>query len=171
MEKILNNRIKEHAIKFRNDLKEKLASLYLCDNERSTDLFNFIDNYEQLLFDKKDILKPKRIKIELPIYHRCLAKRLNGDQCTRRKKKGCEYCGTHTKSMPYGIYEFKNENTDNEKKTLNVLAQDIQGIIYYIDEYLNVYDTQQVIEEIENPEIIAKAIKTNGIYTIPELGL
>jgi hypothetical protein len=170
MEKILNNRIKEYTTQFRNNLKEKLTSLYLCDNERSNELFNFIDNYEELLIEKKDMTKPKRIKIDLPIYYRCLAKRLNGEQCTRRKKKDCEYCGTHTKSMPYGIFESDNEN-NNEKKILNVLAQDIRGIIYYIDEYLNVYDTQQVIEGIENPGIIAKAIKTNGIYTIPELGL
>jgi hypothetical protein len=54
---------------------------------------------------------------------------------------------------------------------LSVFAEDIQGIIYYMDKFLNVYNTEHVVEGIENPQIIAKAQKVDGVYTIPLLGL
>ena len=45
------------------------------------------------------------------------------------------------------------------------------GIVYYIDNYKNVYKTEDVLSEKENPEIIAKYEVNNGNYTIPLLGL
>ena len=53
----------------------------------------------------------------------------------------------------------------------SVSAIDIQGIIYYIDLDLNVYNTEDVLNDVVDPSIIGKASKNNGIYTIPSLGL
>ena len=85
-------------------------------------------------------------------------------------RNDCEYCGTHFKSVPYGTFETNQVNTTG-KENVNVFSEDIQGIIYYIDKYLNVYNTEHIIEGKEDPQIVAKAQKKNGIYTIPELGL
>jgi hypothetical protein len=170
MEKIVNKRIEEYTRQFKDDIKDKIVSLHFCDNERKNDLLEFIYGYEKLTFDKKDVSKPKRTKIDLPFTCRCIAKRVNGEQCSRRKKNESEYCGTHIKSIPYGIFETEEDNIES-KENLSVFAEDIQGIIYYIDKFLNVYNTEHIVEGIENPKIIAKAHKINGVYTIPQLGL
>jgi hypothetical protein len=111
------------------------------------------------------------VKNFVPIYDRCCAKRASDEQCTRRRKEGSEFCGTHMKGTPHGIVV---ENTDESKVTthkVEVWAQDIQGIIYYIDKHNNVYDTPDIVMNRVNPKIIAKYIKTGENYSIPELNI
>ena len=85
-------------------------------------------------------------------------------------KKNCDFCGTHEKGRPHGlIYNIDNNSIDNIKN-VEVRAQEIM-IVYYIDNYKNVYKTEDVLSEKENPEIIAKYEVNNGNYTIPLLGL
>jgi hypothetical protein len=48
---------------------------------------------------------------------------------------------------------------------------DIKGIIYFIDHLKNVYKTEDILEEKENPRIIAKATCENGIHHIPEFDI
>ena len=50
-------------------------------------------------------------------------------------------------------------------------AQEIMGIVYYIDNYNNVYKTEDILSEKKNPEIIGRYEESNGNYTIPSLGL
>jgi hypothetical protein len=40
-----------------------------------------------------------------------------------------------------------------------------------IDKFNNVYKTEDIISGKENPKIIAKCVKTNHGYSIPQLGL
>ena len=54
---------------------------------------------------------------------------------------------------------------------VEVWAQDIQGIVYYIDKFNNVYDTADIIKNQVNPKIIAKYVKTGESYSIPELNI
>ena len=46
-------------------------------------------------------------------------------------------------------------------------AQEIKGIIYYIDEEGNVYDTDDILGQTVNPRVIAKYVKTGDNYNIP----
>ena len=70
---------------------------------------------------------------------------------------------------------FDNSNEDDEKQLgqkVEVWAQDIQGIIYYIDKAGNVYQAEDIIVNKINPKIIAKYIKTGGDnYSIPEFNI
>ena len=51
---------------------------------------------------------------------------------------------------------------------VEVWAQDIAGIIYYIDSASNVYDTEDIALNKTNPKVIAKYEKTSaGDYSIP----
>ena len=103
-----------------------------------------------------------------------MAKRADGEQCTRRKKEGCDLCGTHYKGTPKSLFEITDQNMDRKEnnENLEVFVEEIQGIVYYIDKYNNVYKTEDILEGIENPSIIAKCVKNeNGVSTIPELGL
>jgi hypothetical protein len=56
-------------------------------------------------------------------------------------------------------------------KKLEVVAEDVGGIVYYIDKYNNVYKMEDILENKENPRIIAKCVRKNGKVSIPELGL
>jgi hypothetical protein len=51
---------------------------------------------------------------------------------------------------------------------IEVWAQDIQGIIYYIDKMMNVYQAEDIVSNKQNPKIIAKYVKIGETYTIPE---
>jgi hypothetical protein len=106
----------------------------------------------------------------VPIFDRCCAKRASNEQCTRRKKEGCEYCGTHLKGTPHGIVDAQNEQKNTTQK-IEVYAQDIQGIVYYIDKNNNVYQAEDIISNKVNPKIIAKYVKDGEIYSIPEFNM
>ena len=98
---------------------------------------------------------------------RCCAKRANGEQCTRKRKDiDSEFCGTHLKGTPHGICDLKQEKSQGQK--IEVWAQDIQGIMYYIDKDLNVYQTEDIIQSKVNPKIIAKCVKVDEKYLIPK---
>ncbi len=131
------------------------------------DLLNYIYQYEKFELTKEDFLKRKRVKTTIPIYERCCAKRANGEQCTRRKKIDEQYCGTHNKGTPHGI--ITDEEPVLTTKKIELSAIDIKGIVYYLDNTENVYDTEDVISNNKNPRIIAKYIKEGDEYSIPSL--
>ena len=86
------------------------------------------------------------------------------------KKEGSEYCGTHMKGTPHGIVDNQIENKVTTQK-IEVWAQDIQGIVYYIDKSNNVYQAEDIIINKINPKIIAKYVKNGEHYSIPEFNI
>ena len=133
------------------------------DKHKINDLLEFVYDFERMSLSKDDLIKRKRIKNSIPLLNRCNAKRASGEQCTRRRKEGNEFCGTHSKGTPNGFMQM-NECGDCSLQKMEVFAEDIHGIIYYIDKYNNVYRTEDILSAKENPQIIAKCKKTNGIY-------
>ena len=170
MEKIINKNIEEYLTKYKMEIRTKMSELKFSDDEKKNKLLEFIFDYDRLTIKKEELKKPSRLKTIIPPCLRCSAKRVNGEQCTRRKNKDGEYCGTHSKVLPYGVFDVV-KNDDEVKKNINVVAENIQGIMYYIDSFLNVYNTEDILEGKEDPRIVAKAEKKNNVYTIPELGL
>ena len=67
--------------------------------------------------------------------------------------------------------EDGKEHSQQSTQKLEVIAEEIKGIVYYIDKYNNVYKTEDILAERENPHLIAKCVKNERGYTIPELGL
>jgi hypothetical protein len=170
MEKRLNKVIENYVTTFKDDIKNKLTQVNFENKEKVNDLLEFVYDYNRLALTKDDFVKRKRIKNTIPTLNRCSAKRANGEQCTRRRKSDCEFCGTHSKGTPHGLVNG-GENLENTNEKVEVFAQDIKGIVYYLDKYNNVYRTEDILSEKENPEIISKCVKINGKYTIPEFGL
>ena len=74
------------------------------------------------------------------------------------------------KGTPHGIIDNQNEEKVNIQK-VEVWAQDIQGIIYYIDNCNNVYQAEDIVINKMNPKIIAKYVKNGEAYSIPEFNL
>ena len=170
MERRLNKKVESYITSFKDSIREKATSMDMHKNEQVSQLLQYIYDYDRLSFNKEDFQKRKRVKNFVPIFDRCCAKRANCEQCTRRRKDGSEYCGTHLKGTPHGILDAQTEPKNTTQK-VEVYAQDIQGIIYYIDKNNNVYQAEDIISNKVNPKIIAKYVKDGEKYSIPEFSI
>lgn len=168
MDKRLNRQLETYISKFKNAIKNKVLELKI-EQSHATQLMEFVYEYDRLVFSKEDVSKRKRIKNSIPQTNRCHAKRATGEQCTRKQKDGHLYCGTHVKGTPHGIISTEEGDTDQIKS--EVFAEEIYGIVYYLDKFGNVFSTEDVLNGKENPQVIAKYILQNEVYTIPSFGL
>ena len=170
MDKRLTKKAEFYITNFKDNIREKATQLGISQNPEMYQLLQYIYDYERLSFNKEDFQKRKRVKNFVPIFDRCCAKKSSNEQCTRRKKEGCEYCGTHVKGTPHGIVDNQTDNKVSTQK-IEVWGQDIQGIIYYIDGNNNVYKPEDIIINKVNPKIIAKYVKNGEQYNIPEFNI
>ena len=169
MEKRLTRKIDTYVKEFKDAIRDRTVEMNL-KTENIDSLLQYIYDFPKLSLEDTDFKKRKRIKNFVPVYDRCCAKRATAEQCTRRKKAGFEYCGTHIKGTPHGIVECGEvEQVATEK--IEVWAQDICGIIYYIDNNFNVYQTEEVVINKVNPKIIAKYVKVGDVYSIPAFNI
>jgi len=169
MERRINKLFDNYITTFKDNIRDKATTLGI-QNEQTSNLLQYIYDYDRLVLAKEDFAKRKRVKNAVPYCDRCGAKRANGEQCTRRKKEGDEYCGTHMKGTPHGVVDTQEENKQTTQK-VEVWAQDIQGIIYYIDKNMNVYQAEDIVSNKTNPNIIAKYVKNGEVYSIPTFGI
>jgi len=170
MEKRLNKKIESYITSFKDDVREKITQLGGQQDEKMNQLLTYIYDYAHPILNKEDFQKRKRVKNFVPMFDRCCAKRATNEQCTRRKKEGNEYCGTHLKGTPHGIVDAQEENKVTTQK-IEVWAQDIQGIVYYVDKGNNVYQAEDIVSNKVNPKIIAKYVKNGEQYSIPEFNI
>ena len=167
MEKRLKRKIDNYMRGFKENIREQCKLCGISNNPQYNDFLQYLYDYPPLEITKEDMSKRKRVKNTVPLHERCCALRANNEQCTRRKKEGELYCGTHIKGRPHG--EVNGETTFKSVKKKEVWAEDIQGIIYYIDADGNVYDHNDIMNGTVDPRIIAKYIKTIDGYHIPSL--
>jgi hypothetical protein len=170
MEKRLNKKIETYVTEFKDNVRNKINEMNFDDKSKMNELIEFVYEYERFSLLKEDLTKRKRIKNSIPNSNRCNAKRANGEQCTRRRKDDCEFCGTHAKGTPNGLV-LCGETQPSSLQKMQVFAEEICGIVYYIDNFNNVYKTEDILEGKSDPEIIAKCVNNNGKCTIPEFGL
>ena len=170
MERRLNKKAETYITAFKDSIREKATQLGMTKNDQVNQLLQYIYDHDRLSFNKEDFQKRKRVKNFVPVFDRCCAKRASDEQCTRRKKDGCEFCGTHLKGTPHGVVDESNEPKNNTQK-VDVWVQDIQGIVYYIDKNMNVYQAEDIISNKVNPKIIAKYVRDGETYSIPEFSI
>lgn len=184
MEKHILQKIETQQITFKNDIKQWLISrgINIVDPKTglilNSEFLQYIYDHNSMKMSESDFKKRKRIKNSVPQFELCIAKRANGEQCTRRKKTDGEYkdnttnfCGTHVKGTPHGVItndvEMPKQNTKVE-----VWVKDIKGINYYIDANYNVYKPEDILTNKVNPAVIAKWVKvTEDVYSIPQFGI
>lgn len=171
MEQRINEKINNYMTSFKTNIRKKVDDLNidLSKNTQVCELILFIMDYENLVIEQDDVL-PQRKKntkkqpIIISDENRCCAKKVNDKQCSRKKKVGSEYCGSHIKATPYGCCDEKKDNSE-QQTTLNqkiqISMEDIQGIIYYIDKNENVYHPQDIVNNVFNPRIISKYVKNS----------
>jgi hypothetical protein len=166
MEKKIKERFSECLNTFRADVEKKIEGSDIPEDSKK-DLLEYISSIGK--FDVDNIfLKKKRTHATFPNTLRCISKRSDGEQCSRRKREGCEYCGTHSKGSPYGTF---NTDVVTSVTKMEVWAQEIGGIHYYLDNGNNVYNTEDIINNKLNPRVIAKYEKNGDIYSIPAFNI
>lgn len=162
MEKRVNKKIENYFSDFKKQICEKLKETGL-NSEELSHLNEFIFEYPRCSIEKDELVKRKRVKNSIPVDNRCSAKRSDGDQCTRRKKDGHDFCGTHCKSVPHGLMGTNEVNTKVE-----IFTQDIAGIIYYIDNHENVYKMEDVLQGSDSPAIIGTYVKHGNNFILSD---
>ena len=168
MDTRINRIIASYFSDMKDQLKKQILDLNFSDKEKINELLETIVEYPRLTLTKDDFVKRKRVKNSIPVVNRWVALRANGEQCTRRRKDDTtDFCGTHLKGTPHGVCDQEEETKPLGHK-IEVWAQDIQGIVYYIDKTGNVYQMEDIMQSKVNPKIIAKYVKVGETYIIPE---
>tara|TARA_Y100000816_G_scaffold291431_1_gene282748 strand:+ start:734 stop:1240 length:507 start_codon:yes stop_codon:yes gene_type:complete len=166
MERRINKKIGDYLSCYKENIKNKILTTIDGDGdkERVMDIIQYIYDYENVVINEDDFMKRKRTKNMVPLHDRCIALRANGEQCTRRKRNDCEFCGTHMKGSPNGTCE--NVDNTTSKTKVEIWSQEIQGILYYIDKEGNVYDMNDIMRNEKSPKIILKYEKDGDNYKL-----
>lgn len=167
MEKRIGDKVTNYIETFKVGIKNYIENNNNIDFDDKSELLKFIYDFDTLEISKDDFAKRKRSKSVVPFYNRCIAKKSSGEQCTRKKKCDSEFCGTHDKNRPHGeINEYDKD--ENILKKVEIWIQEINGISYYIDNQQNIYKTEDILSNNQNPHIIAKYEIIDGLYKFIE---
>ena len=174
MEQRINKKIETHQLTFKQAIQEWIVTkdIRMMSRDGTNYLSNFMQfifDYENIILDKNDFIKRKRLKNVVPSFERCTACRASGEQCTRRRKDGLAFCGTHVKGTPHGFVANIDNNEKVSTNNLHVWVQDIGGIQYYIDSNNNVYMPADILTSSNNPRKVGTwRLTESGEYIIPE---
>ena len=176
MRKHLRNKLDKYMNSFKHNIIEWIEKNQSSTNDSSTyssindvnlsNFTTFVNSYESFT----DVTTSKKAPSGVGI---CNARRADGDQCTRRIQcradtQNSKFCGTHYKGIPYGEIENQVVRPLISKRCVYVV--NINGIGYYVDDNDNIYKTEDVYNNINNPEIIAIRTKSEkGEYGIKYL--
>ena len=105
METRLHRKVDSYFTQFKHAMVDHVKHLNISPEEKN-EYVNFIYEYKNLHLEKDDFMKRRRIKNVVPLYARCMAKKANEEQCTRRRKESFSYCGTHVKGTPHVFQLF-----------------------------------------------------------------
>ena len=201
MERRVNKCIAEYFSGFKQNVRTEIIKM--IENGRSSPgdavaheealkgLLQYVCDYKKCELSSTDFEKRKRAKNNVPIHEQCCAKKADNSRCTRRKRDGSEYCGTHIKGTPHGTCTLEDtdhggsgeqtnvifhgnpvqiQSASQKMKKTEVWLEDIGGIMHYIDNNYNVYDNDDITKGVLKPKVIYKYEKDyiNGeeIYKI-----
>ena len=139
-------------------LCNRIQTLNLATDPNVASVVQFVCDYPPLVLGDADAPK-RRATTCKSSSERCVALRAAGEQCSRRRREGELFCGTHAKGAPH-VFEPHGEDVP-----LVVWVREIQGIPHYIDNMGNVYCTEDVINGVTHPRIVNHAICVDDVWT------
>ena len=166
MERRVNKFVEVYVSDFKSNILKKSKELEIDDDDKVRSLLQYVYDYNKLVLEKSDFIKQKRTSNFIPDVERCVAKRANDEQCSRRKKEGCDYCGTHEKGVPNGSITKSETGATNSSHKVEVWSEDIVGIIYYVDKNENVYEAEDILRKVSNPKVIGSFKKEGRLLTL-----
>ena len=161
MERKIDEQVNTYITRFKEHVRREILDNSNTANKTVEEIFKFDD----FKFDISSINKKKRVRNVIPNDERCIAYRADKDRCTRKKKDGCDVCGTHMKGTPHGVINSTDIKVNIKK--IEIFTQDIGGIIYYVDNDKNVYSSNDIMKNVNIPSVIGKyTIDVNGGYNL-----
>ena len=161
MESRINKKVNEYVQSFKMDMCSKINDGSFKNNN---DLIKYIYDYNNFKLVPEDINKRQRNKTTICPSERCQAKRSIGEQCSRRKRVDCKFCGTHEKGQPHGTIDVSLDNTNNgdiivdnininnTEIKVDVYTEERDGVIYFKDKDGIYYNTDEVMMGKKDPE-------------------
>ena len=170
MEKRVIDKVSDHAVEFKNGIRDYITSNGLSvgreGEDCTSDFLRFVFDYPGVGLEAEDFQRRKRTKNVVPHCERCVARRASGEQCTRRRTAGGTFCGTHVKGVPHGVVAVDGQDAQLSKVT--VWVEEVNGINYYVDDTGNVYRHEDILSNSPSPGVIAKWERTeSGSVRIP----
>ena len=183
---------RQYFTQFKEDIQKKTSQLFFQqEKQKIQELLEYIyeyppypndtvsnNNNNNSIHSNQNNPQPPKKRVKPPVTqeNRCMAKLSNGGQCSRQRLKEGQLCGSHNKVQPYGLVSLcpnllAKQAKEQHMISHEVFAVEIQGLVFYIDHGGNVFHTEDVLNDVPNPTIIAKYNKTETGYTIPSLGL
>ncbi len=152
----------------------EVSRIKMLDNEDLTNkclpkqiYFNEIANN---LIQKK---KKKTNRRVLPCHEQCLGRKMDFTQCTRKRKDGTEFCGSHMKNLPNGkigddgscFNKVKGKRGRKRKNIMeNIGENDILTTKKYINGELYLVDNMNVVYNFnQNYPVIIGLLKDDKI--------
>ena len=124
--------------------------MYVLSEVQMNELIS--DIKEGVEIDVSKYKKRSRSRSLVKSKNRCSAKRADGAQCSRQRKDGALYCGTHIKGCPHGRYEIKAV-----KEELKLTIKEYKGIAYYINlERGEVYSSEDIKNKCTVPRVVGE---------------
>tara|TARA_B000000557_G_C20621888_1_gene378430 strand:- start:54 stop:548 length:495 start_codon:yes stop_codon:yes gene_type:complete len=157
MEKKIQNHIDAYMIKFKESVRDILLS---NESEGINTKLEKIFELDGCIIDVNSFIRKKRARNIISDAERCCAYKAAQDRCTRKKRDGCNVCGTHLKGTPHGMIDMDNQNVSSKK--IEIFTLDIGGIIYYVDNEQNVYASNEIMNGKTNPTKIGKYKEEGG---------
>ena len=145
-----------------NEISKNLLSLYNVEIQKIlleiSSEYNIDKNVLLRKYIKDDNLQKSKQKQTDSIY-KCMARKQDGNQCSRRKKGVSDYCGKHMKNPKFG-------RIDDNADIVNKLAEDDNYIMTQLEtidgsEYL--VDSNNIIftNDVNSPMIVGKKLGDN----------
>ena len=140
-------------ILFSSQLKKILIEI---SNEYSLDKNKLLNKYLDSVSLNNVSIKKKKKKNKLEPDCLCMARKQDGNQCTRRRKGPDEYCGKHIKNRRFGRIDEHSNNIDKLAENDNYIMTWVE--MFEGDEYL--VDSNNVVysRDITSPKIVGKKI-------------
>lgn len=161
IQSVFNKRLKEIicdiAEKY-NINKDKLISDYLVNDciSETVNKSNIIKNDANLHTEIQSVNNTtikckKNKKTILDSTEICVARKADGQRCTRKRRENSEYCGKHSSHLKYGRADDNKPTDKTDEKYVMTWHENIDGLDYLVDDQNVVYTYN-----LENPEIIGK---------------
>ena len=166
MEKRINLIAQNYVSKLKSDTMKYAKSLSVDRDEKVDAILQFVCDYGRLVVAPEDFAKRQRIRHVVSPELRCNGKRGAGNQCTRRKQEGKEYCGTHAKICHEVTTVLESSSSASSlTETLEVWTEEINGILYYVDKTGLIYDASDIVCNKPSPTVLGRQMKQTGLVT------
>ena len=153
----MEKRLVKHVNDIISNYKESIDEITNDSSKDDKTKLMLITNLPEPSVSVEDLLKKRRVRNTISDSERCCAYRATGERCTRKKKDGCELCGTHIKGTPHGCINVSNVTKEEQKLSkITVETLDVNGIVYYVDKESNAYSSNDIMKNMVNPQVIGK---------------